>query len=151
MPALHIMLNADLEWSRGKRAAHAIHAALRAHQVIYDTPVVVLNANVAEASSLAHVVVDGDRVLSGANDPVTTDEPLVVRVVVRKSDTRDDTAVAAVRAAMRAYRLPDIDIISIKEVAADTLKTVPGVIRDAGRTELEPGTVTSAACMDRED
>lgn len=85
MPTLHIMLNADLEWSRGKRAAHAVHAALRAHHVVYDTPVVVLNANVAEASSLAHVVVDGDRVLSGANDPLTTDEPLVVRVVVRKT------------------------------------------------------------------
>lgn len=39
-----VLLNDDLEWSRGKRAAHAVHASLALHGIKYRHAVRVLNA-----------------------------------------------------------------------------------------------------------
>lgn len=148
MPTLHIMLNDDLEWSRGKRAAHAIHAALYTLGVRYTTPVRVLNANTAEAQELPITVTEhgtDDVIVAASNIPLR--EALVVRTVNRKRDTRDDTARNAVRAALAAYALPDHDIVIESCDRAAFNNPFLRVICDAGKTELEPGTVTAAALL----
>lgn len=45
---LVIRVNSNLNWSRGKMAAHAVHAALKLYGIEYDHPVIVLGANPPE-------------------------------------------------------------------------------------------------------
>lgn len=69
-------------------------------------------------------------------------DALVIHIAVRKTENRDVTALQASYAALDYYRVEDIHI----EVGGGTESEVRGcmtVIRDAGRTELEPGTVTA--------
>ena len=161
---MRIWLNDDLEWSRGKRSAHAVHAALHAMGVLYTTPVRVLNTNVRSASTFPiHVwtSVDDDILVTTDDYGIAMTESdtlhavaeypdshgLTVRTVVRRSDSRNDTATYAVRAALGAYRLLETDIV----IESSTLHDITclerhgaSVIRDAGRTEIEAGSVTAA-------
>jgi PTH2 family peptidyl-tRNA hydrolase len=45
---LVVRVNSNLNWSRGKMAAHAVHAALRPYGIEYDHPVIVLGAKPPE-------------------------------------------------------------------------------------------------------
>ena len=71
---------------------------------------------------------------------------LVIRVFTRKSEDRDVTARRAVAAALAWYpeagRVPELRFVSSD---AENIAEYRNHIRDAGRTELEPGTVTAVA------
>lgn len=140
---LEILLNDDLAWSRGKRSAHAVHAFLAYHKVRYLHAVVVLNAKPRDiASAESGVVLDA----SGRPAAVArrVRGALQVGVHVRKSDTRDDTARLAVLSAAEFYGVPvgEFRVVSSSEREVRCCRIH---ISDAGRTELEPGTLTSAA------
>lgn len=45
---LVIRVNSNLNWSRGKMAAHAVHAALKLYGIDYEHPVIVLGATPPE-------------------------------------------------------------------------------------------------------
>lgn len=84
-----VLLNDDLDWTRGKRAAHAVHAALALHGVKYRHAVRVLNAKPREISGRNALFREDGAPLALAE---RLQDALVLRVVVRGSDTRDDTA-----------------------------------------------------------
>lgn len=140
---LSIVLNDGLAWSRGKRSAHAVHAMLRALDVDYDHAVVVLNAKAATLGACDIQVTDDEqRLRAGASRP--HGGQLIVRTVVRKSDSRDDTALWAMRAVLGLLGYPRIPI-SLSSGMEQDITGCEFFIRDQGRTELAPGTVTAGA------
>lgn len=60
---LEIYMNDSLgkRWSRGKYAAHAVHAALQAAGVHHGGAVVVLGAKPRDIEQMAYVIRDGGR------------------------------------------------------------------------------------------
>ncbi len=134
---MRVILNDDLEWSRGKRSAHAAHAVLHKYGIRYTHAIRVLNAKPRDIPELGKAL--GERVAYRFD---SESDALVIHVAVRKTENRDVTALQASYAALDYYRVEDIHI----EVGGGTESEVRGcmtVIRDAGRTELEPGTVTA--------
>lgn len=135
-----VLLNDDLDWSRGKRAAHAVHASLALYKIKYRHALRVLSAKPRE--------IVGDHALfreDGA--PLAVAErvgwSLVVRVVVRGSDTRDDTARIAAECALRFYGVEGC--VAPRSSTLQEVQRLKLVIHDAGRTELAPGTLTAGA------
>jgi PTH2 family peptidyl-tRNA hydrolase len=148
-PTLVILLNDELYWTRGKRAAHAVHAVLHLNKISYDTAVVVLNGKPREVANTAtaHVTDLGDRVIAGADWQCTEGgrEGLVIRVDTSKTKSRDDTAIAAVRVALKAHGIEWSSIAVRGSSKDEILELADVVINDAGHTELEPGTLTAGA------
>ena len=138
-----IVLNDDLDWSRGKRAAHAAHAALALHNIRYTHAVRVLNAKVRDIAACdLRLPVDNTR--CGISREYDADA-VTVHVIVKKSDTRDITALTAAQMVVYAYLsfVPHpVSLVSGTE--ADVLSQSV-VIRDQGRTEIPHGTVTAGA------
>lgn len=135
-----VLLNDDLEWSRGKRSAHAVHASLALHGIKYRHAVRVLNAKTRDITGVHAMLREDGAPLATAE---RTPDALVVRVVVRGSDTRDDTARVAAECALRFYGI-DGRVTVRASTHAEVCK-LGVVIRDAGRTELKPGTLTAGA------
>lgn len=139
---LEIYLNDTLEWSRGKRSAHAVHAFLAAHNIFYTHAVRVLNAKPrdfdAEDDS---VVFDNELPVARAEKDDNTDA-LVIHVFSRKSEDRDVTAARAICAASMYYGLDTRTVMFADTFEDDAFSFI---IRDAGRTELAPNTFTAAS------
>ena len=135
-----VLLNDDLEWSRGKRAAHAVHASLALHGIKYRHAVRVLNAKSRDITGVHAMLREDGAPLATAE---RTPDALVIHVVVRGSDTRDDTARIAAECALRFYGI-DGRVTAHASTHAEVRK-LGVVIRDAGRTELTPGTLTAGA------
>jgi len=135
-----VLLNDDLDWTRGKRAAHAVHASLALHRVKYRHAVRVLNAKPREVTG-DHATFREDGAPLAVAERVK--DALVVRVVVRGSDTRDDTARIASECALRFYGIEGR--VTPRSSTLKEVRKLTVIIRDAGRTELEPGTLTASA------
>ncbi len=135
-----VLLNDDLDWTRGKRAAHAVHASLALHGIKYLHAVRVLNAKPRDITG-AHVYLreDGAPLACAERTP----DALVLHVVVRGSDTRDDTARIAAECALRFYSIEGR--VTVLGATQDEVRSLGTVIHDAGRTELKPGTLTAGA------
>lgn len=139
----NIYLNDDLEWSRGKRAAHAAHAALALHGIRYTHALRVLNAKPRDIE-LCDLKLPVDDARSG----VVVDHPndaVTVYIVYRKSDSRDTTARIAAQTALYMYRGEVPNLFQITSSSESVIRDMPVVVRDQGRTELAPGTVTAGA------
>lgn len=136
-----IVLNDDLDWSRGKRAAHAAHAALAAYGVTYSHAIVVLRARTRDVRG-AEYTFPGDSEMCRLERSETC---LKLWVVIGNTATRDDTADLAARAAVFHHLgtiigAGDLGIVSGTE---DQIVEMPIVIRDNGHTELPRGTITA--------
>lgn len=128
-----ITLNDTLEWSRGKRAAHAAHAALALYGIKYTHAIRVLNAKPRELD-MCDSVLPAEYGRCGIVREYDSDA-MTIKVVVKKSDTRDDTARMAVRMVIYLYTgdvATDFEIVSGDEYST-THNDV--VVRDQGRTE----------------
>jgi peptidyl-tRNA hydrolase len=142
-----VVLNDDLEWTRGKRSAHAVHAVLRIVGHNYAHPVLVLNAKRREIEGDCPHIIRGREgmPLAGAYFDTRGGElRLVVRVDFDRSGDRDGTARLAVSAALLAVGITGIDF-EIRSGTVTEALDCPTVIRDHGRTELKPGTITAGA------
>lgn len=139
---MRVLVNDELDWSRGKRAAHVVHAVLKRRKVRYLHAVRVLNAKPKELDPDAPVVVfEGDRpVATASREP----DALVLRVWSRKTEDRNVTAQRAVAAALMWYG-KSVDSVQIVSSTTANIAAHRGHIRDAGRTEIDPGTVTAVA------
>lgn len=79
-PKLRIYMNTNAKMSRGKFAAHAVHAALLHYGVHPGTPVVVIGAKPRDIENMATVVRDEGRTelepgtLTAGTNGVTTEE-----------------------------------------------------------------------------
>lgn len=138
-----IVLNDELEWSRGKRAAHAAHAALALHGAKYTHAVRVLNAKPRDLDMCdLRLPVEGVR--CGMSRDYDADA-VTVHVVVKKSDTRDTTALTVAQMMVYKYLgfIPD-SVTLVSGTESDVLSQ-RSVVRDHGRTELPRGTVTAGA------
>lgn len=145
MQVATVSVNNTLDWSRGKRAAHVAHAVLHLHGIFYTHPVVVLNAKAREVDghSTAATLHDTDgRAVASAE--WGDNGALVIRVVVTRAKSRDDTAIAAARVALDAYHKPDCKVF-VREAFPSEIEAHDLPIRDQGRTELPRGTLTAAA------
>ena len=135
-----VLLNDDLEWTRGKRAAHAVHATLALHGIKYLHAVRVLNAKPRDITgAYAYLREDGAPLACAEKTP----DALVLHVVVRGADTRDDTARIAAECALRFYGVEGN--VTVRGARAEQVRALNKVIHDAGRTELKPGTLTAGA------
>lgn len=135
-----VLLNDDLDWTRGKRAAHAVHASLALHGIKYHHAVRVLNAKPRDITGVhAYLREDGAPLACAERTP----DALVIRTVVRGADTRDDTARIAAECTLRFYGIEGR--VTPRSSTLKEVRKLTVVIRDAGRTELEPGTLTASA------
>lgn len=135
-----VLLNDDLDWTRGKRAAHAVHASLALHGIKYLHAVRVLNAKPRDITgAYAYLREDGAPLACAEKTP----DALVLHVVVRGADTRDDTARVAAECALRFYGIEGN--VTVRGARAEQVRALNNVIHDAGRTELNPGTLTAGA------
>ena len=135
-----VLLNDNLDWTRGKRSAHATHAALALHGIKYTHAVRVLNAKPRDIiGDHTYLREDGAPLACAEKTPGA----LIIKTVVRGSDSRDDTARIAAECALRFYGIEGR--VTPHGVRSEQVRTLPVVIHDAGRTELAPGTLTASA------
>lgn len=145
LTVVSVFTNAELEWSKGKRAAHAAHATLHALGESYTHPIIVLNANRGELAQYPMVYRDADgHAWSAAEWGESEDgeRRLVLHVLFRKKKYNEPPVLAAMMAA-RVYG-HEAHVLVTDAAPADILH-LPSVIHDQGRTELEPGTLTAGA------
>lgn len=90
------------------------------------------------------------RVLWAAFGPAPAEDPHRDRMVIlaSKNVTRGKAAAAAVHAALAHYGIDHGAVIVLSEPPSRIEAECDLVIRDAGRTEVEPGTVTAGIKRD---
>lgn len=138
-----IVLNDDLEWSRGKRAAHAAHALLGLYGITYTHAVRVLNAKPRDLEHCDIRIPDPEHRYAVSRD--YDSDSVTVYIASRKSDTRDLTATLAARAAVFLYTGELFERVEIHSATAELVRQQRVVIRDQGRTEIPRGSVTAGA------
>lgn len=140
---LYVVLNDDLEWSRGKRAAHAAHAWLAARGINYTHAIRVLNVKPRELENVEAVVPDTDHRYGVSYDEAS--DALIVYIAARKSYTRDATAILAVNAVAYWYTGYVLSGVTITSGNSDDVLAMPNIVRDQGRTEIPAGSVTAGS------
>ncbi len=85
------------------------------------------------------------RVLHAAFGPEPAADPHRDRLVIlaNKNVTRGKAAAAAVHAALRHFDVPHGAVVVLGATPAEIERQCEQVIHDAGRTEVDPGTVTA--------